>query len=166
MPNCLGSFSHFLALFHTVSHLFFQSFFRIFPPGLSLRIKGFYYCFSSENQREKDRTILHVSCCTFFLLPQKRGMERERERERCCSMLGLRSARKEAGNAPRLSSLTLQSLFFWKKQGFFPQKARVFLFAEPLKSLEKRGKTHKKAREIGKRKKQGNRKKQGLEGQG
>ena len=39
------------------------------------------------------------------------------------------------------SALTLQSLLFWKKQGFFPKKARVFLFAEPLKSLEKRGKT-------------------------
>ena len=64
------------------------------------------------------------------------------------------------------STLTLQSLLFWKKQGFSPKKARVFLFAEPLKSLEKRGKTHKKARKIGKRKKQGNRKKQGLEGQG
>ena len=62
--------------------------------------------------------------------------------------------------------LTLQSLLFWKKQGFSPKKARVFLFAEPLKSFEKRGKTHKKARKIGKRKKQGNRKKQGLEGQG
>ena len=56
--------------------------------------------------------------------------------------------------------LTLQSLPFWKKQGFFPQKAMVFLFAEALKSLEKKGKTHKKARKIG------NRKKQGLEGQG
>ena len=66
-----------------------------------------------------------------------------------------------------VSSLTLQSLlFFWQKQGFFPQKARVFLFAEPLKSLEKRGKTHKKARKIGKRKKARKSKKQGLEGQG
>ena len=55
--------------------------------------------------------------------------------------------------------------FFGKSRGF-PKKARVFLFAEPLKSLEKRGKTLKKARKIGKRKKQGNRKKQGLEGQG
>ena len=45
-------------------------------------------------------------------------------------------------------TLTLQSLLFWKKQGFFPNKARFFLFAEPLKSLEKRGKTHKKARKI------------------
>ena len=63
--------------------------------------------------------------------------------------------------------LTLQSLlFFGKSKGFCPKKARVFLFEEPLKSLEKRGKTHKKARKIGKRKKQGNRKKQGLEGQG
>ena len=70
------------------------------------------------------------------------------------------------GSDPMLvTPLTLQSLLFWKKQGFSPQKARVFLFAEPLKSLEKRGKTHKKARKIGKRKKQGNRKKQGkLEG--
>ena len=62
--------------------------------------------------------------------------------------------------------LTLQPLLFWKKQGKIRKKARVFLFAEPLKSLEKEGKTHKKAREVGKRKKQGNRKKQGLEGQG
>ena len=63
-------------------------------------------------------------------------------------------------------TLTLQTLLFWKKQGFSPKKARVFLFAEPLKSLEKEGKTQEKAREIGKRKKQGNRKKQGLEDQG
>ena len=35
-----------------------------------------------------------------------------------------------------------------------PEKASGFLFAEPLKSLEKEGKTHKKARKIGKRKKQ------------
>ena len=64
------------------------------------------------------------------------------------------------------TTLTLQTLLFWKKQGFFPKKARVFLFAEPLKSLEKEGKTQEKARKIGKRKKQGNQKKQGLEGQG
>ena len=56
--------------------------------------------------------------------------------------------------------------FFGKSKGFFPKKARVSLFAEPLKSLEKEGKTQEKARKIGKRKKQGNRKKQGLEGQG
>ena len=57
-------------------------------------------------------------------------------------------------------------LAFLEKARVFPKKARVFHFAEPLKSLEKRGKTHKKARKIGKRKKQGNQKKQGLEGQG
>ena len=66
--------------------------------------------------------------------------------------------------------LTLQSLlFFGKSKGFSPKKARVFFFAEPLKSLEKRGKTHKKSKEHRKtKKKQGNRKKkkQGLEGQG
>ena len=49
-----------------------------------------------------------------------------------------------------LTTLTLQTLLFWKKQGFFPKKARVFLFAEPLKSLEKEGKTQEKARKIGK----------------
>ena len=53
-----------------------------------------------------------------------------------------------------------------KKQGKPRKMQGFFLFAEPLKSLEKKGKTHKKAREIGKRKKQGNWKKQGLEGQG
>ena len=41
-------------------------------------------------------------------------------------------------------SLTLQSCFFGKSKGFSPKKARAFLLAEPLKSLEKRGKTHKK----------------------
>ena len=63
-------------------------------------------------------------------------------------------------------TLTLQSLLFWKKQGFFPKNARVFLFAEPLKSLEKRGKTHKKAREIGKQKKAGISKKARIGGSG
>ena len=58
----------------------------------------------------------------------------------------------------KLSSLTLQPLFL---------KARVFPFAEPLKSLEKKGKTPKKSKEIRTTKK-GNEieKKQGLEGQG
>ena len=64
-----------------------------------------------------------------------------------------------------LSSLTLQPLLFRKKSKGNPEKnARVSLFAEPLKSLEKKGKTQKKTREIGKQKKQGNRKQQGLEG--
>ena len=44
--------------------------------------------------------------------------------------------------------------------------ARLFLFGEPLKSLEKKGNTHKKAREIGKQKSKEIEKKQGLEGQG
>ena len=40
--------------------------------------------------------------------------------------------------------LTLQPLLFGKKQARgSPKKARVFLFAEPLKSLEKKGETHK-----------------------
>ena len=55
---------------------------------------------------------------------------------------------------------------FLEKSKGTPKKARVFLFAEPLKSLEKEGKTYQKAREIGKRKKQGNRREQGFEGQG
>ena len=63
-------------------------------------------------------------------------------------------------------ALTLQPLLFWKKQGFSLKKARVFLFAEPLKSLEKKGKMPPKSKENRKQKKQGNRKKQGLEGQG
>ena len=37
-------------------------------------------------------------------------------------------------------------MLFWKKQGFFPKKSRVFLFAEPLKSLEKRGKNTQKSK--------------------
>ena len=64
------------------------------------------------------------------------------------------------------SALTLQPLLFWKNARETPKKARVFSLHGTPKSLEKKGKTHKKAREIGKRKKQGNRRKQGLEGQG
>ena len=45
------TFSDFSALFHT----FFSEFFRIFPPGLSLRDKGFYYCFSSKRRKENKR---------------------------------------------------------------------------------------------------------------
>ena len=53
-------------------------------------------------------------------------------------------------------ALTLQTLpFLEKARGFFSQDKqgpRVFLFAEPLKSLEKREKTQEKARKIRKRK--------------
>ena len=56
--------------------------------------------------------------------------------------------------------------FFSKKKAREPpKKGRVFLFTEPLKSLEKKGKTPPKARINRKTKKQGNWKKQGLEGQ-
>ena len=79
-----------------------------------------------------------------------------------------------AGTEPEPETGTVGTVFhpdpptlaFLEKARAFPHKARVFLFAEPLKSMEKKGKTHKKAREIGKQKEQGNRKKQGLEGQG
>ena len=58
------------------------------------------------------------------------------------------------------------TIAFLEKARETPKKTRVFLFAEPLKSLEKEVITHKKEGKIGKRKKQGIRKKQGLEGQG
>ena len=68
--NRLGTFSHF---FGTFSHFFRD--FQKFSPGHSLRIKGFCCCFSSKRRKEnkseykeKDQTILHVSCCTFVLL--------------------------------------------------------------------------------------------------
>ena len=45
-------------------------------------------------------------------------------------------------------SLTLQLLHFWTKKGRgTPPKARGFLFAEPLNSLEKKGKTPPKSKE-------------------
>ena len=62
--------------FGTFPHTFtlFQSF-QNFTSRTFLRIKGFFYCFSSKRrkenkreQQEKDRTMLHVSCCTFVLL--------------------------------------------------------------------------------------------------
>ena len=46
-------FAHFLALFF---HIFTLSrVFRISPPGLSLRIKGFFYCFCSKRRKENKR---------------------------------------------------------------------------------------------------------------
>ena len=50
-----------------------------------------------------------------------------------------------------ISALTLQSLLFWqqKKRGP-PKKKRIFLPAKSLKSLEKRAKTHKRARKTAK----------------
>ena len=39
----LGTFPHIFPLF------------RIFPPGLFLSIKGFYYCFSSKRRKENKR---------------------------------------------------------------------------------------------------------------
>ena len=64
--------------------------------------------------------------------------------------------------------LTLQPLLFRgkKRSKGNPQKSRVLLFAEPLNSLENKGKRPKKREKTKKQKKQGNRKKQGLEGQG
>ena len=51
-------------------------------------------------------------------------------------------------------SLTLQPLLFWRKSKETHQKARVLLFAEPLKSFEKKGKTQRKNKENRKTKKQ------------
>ena len=56
--------------------------------------------------------------------------------------------------------------FFEKSKGKPRKKARFFLFAEPLQSLEKEGETHKKARQIGKRKKARKSKKARIGGSG
>ena len=42
--------------------------------------------------------------------------------------------------APKGTTLILQSLLFWQKSEDPPKKARIFLSAEPLKSLEKESK--------------------------
>ena len=66
-------------------------------------------------------------------------------------------------------SLTLQSILaLLAKSEDPPKKERIFLPAEPLKSLEKRAKTHKKSKQNqAEREKRGKRKKQGKEeGQG
>ena len=68
------SWHFFMALFHTFHT--FSELFRIFPPGLFLRIKGFYCKATKRDQKRikiKDPTILHVSCCTFVLLRENRG---------------------------------------------------------------------------------------------
>ena len=56
--------------------------------------------------------------------------------------------------------------FFGKCHGKPPKKQRFFIPTEPLKSLEKKGKTLKKTRNFSQGKKQGIPQKQGKEGQG
>ena len=51
------------------------------------------------------------------------------------------------------------SLIFWGKKRETLKKSRVFLFAEPLKSLEKKGKRPKRQGKSENEKKQGNRQK-------
>ena len=60
--------------------------------------------------------------------------------------------------------LTLQPLLFFQEGKGKPPKARVFLFAEPLKSLEKQGKRTEEKKQQNRKtpKKQGNRKSKGL----
>ena len=65
-----------------------------------------------------------------------------------------------------LTALIFRSLLFLKKQGKPPKKTRIFLSAEPLKSLGKKGKTLKKARKFLATKKARKSKKQGKEDQG
>ena len=63
-------------------------------------------------------------------------------------------------------SIPCPSLFFWKKARKTTKKQGFFKPAEPLKSLEKKGKTLEKTRNSSPAKKQGIPKKQGKEGQG
>ena len=58
------------------------------------------------------------------------------------------------------------TLAFLEKSKGNPEKARVFLFAEILKSLEKKGKTHQKSKENRKTKKARKSKKAGIGGSG
>ena len=72
----------------------------------------------------------------------------------CCgrhSHQGLGVAQTDEKVTEASQTLTLQPLFFWKNAKGTPQKKQGFFFAEPLKSLEKKGKTHKTARESGKK---------------
>ena len=61
---------HFLALFGTFPH-----FFALFLQDFFVELRGFTIVLVrrkekiiKENKKEKDQTILHVSCCTFVLL--------------------------------------------------------------------------------------------------
>ena len=66
-----------------------------------------------------------------------------------------------------VTTLSFLSLIFWKKARKTHQKNKDILFpTEPLKSLEKKGKTLEKKRNSSQGKKQGIPKKQGKEGQG
>ena len=56
--------------------------------------------------------------------------------------------------------------FFLKNARETLKKARVFLFAEPLKSLENKGKAHQKSKGNWKTRTAKKSKRQGLEGQG
>ena len=67
----------------------------------------------------------------------------------------------------RNHSLSFLSLFFFGEMpGKPPKKQGFFIAAEPLKSLEKKGKTPKKTRNSSHGKKQGIQKKKGKEGEG
>ena len=57
------------------------------------------------------------------------------------------------GKTSLIPSLIFLSLLFWEKQGKPPKKARIFLSSEPPKSLGKKGKRLKKARNSLQRKK-------------
>ena len=67
---------------------------------------------------------------------------------------------------PEPLTLSFLSLLFWKMARKTPKKQGFFIPTEPLKSLEKKGKTLKKTRNSSQGKKQGILKKQGKEGQG
>ena len=65
-----------------------------------------------------------------------------------------------------IPALSFLSFFFGKRQGKLPKKQGFFILTEPLKSLEKKGKTLKKKKKKGnprKAKKQGNPKKKNKE---
>ena len=95
------------------------------------------------------------------LFKEEKRAERCREKERKRvrqhkGQKGKKDARKQvslrgvAVMTETANTLTLQALLFLgKKKGEEPPKqARIFLSADPLKSLEKKGTTHKKARKI------------------
>ena len=177
--SLLFSFSDFPCFFLRFSFLFqgFQGFREERNPCVFAEKNP---CFFQKSKGWRVRDLWHKS--QKWKVPETlllKEMRRSEFRDTATSgtnhrnvSIAARGAEQEGRNPAQGSrgfgapTLTLQPLLFWKKQGFLTKKARVSLFAEPLKSLEKEGKSQEKAREIGKRKKQGNRKKQGLEGQG
>ena len=121
------TFWHFSTLFHT-----FSEFFRILPPGLFLRIKGFYCCFSSkrikENKKKKTKpfctlVVPRLSSSDLFASNRKDGWIGQ-PWAIIIGPTGRPDPRSKRGRGGREKTLT----WFLSRDGIFPDRNRVQCF--------------------------------------